>query len=63
MVKNLVVAQGQYEEADQLYERSQAIVTTAFGPDHPKMAMLLVNRGKSLHEQVNDFLKTPHTLR
>ncbi len=39
---------GRYEAAEPLYERSLAIREKAFGPDHPKTAILLSNLAELL---------------
>ena len=47
-----LLAQGKYEQAEPLYERSQAICEKALGPDHPDVAMVLNNRAGLLKSQV-----------
>lgn len=44
--------QGEYAEAGVLYERCQAILQKAFGPEHPFVAEMLDTRGALLKAQV-----------
>ncbi|CAM9944643.1 unnamed protein product, partial [Ectocarpus fasciculatus] len=43
--------QGKYLEAEPLYERVQAILEKCLGPDHPKVATALKNRGELSENQ------------
>ncbi|CAN0425101.1 unnamed protein product, partial [Ectocarpus sp. 13 AM-2016] len=43
--------QGRYEEAEPLYERSQAISEKVLGREHPDVAISLNNRGLLLQTQ------------
>lgn len=47
-----LLVQGKDAEAEQLYERSQAIQEKALGPDHPNVATVLVTRVRLLTNQV-----------
>ena len=47
-----LLAQGKYEQAEPLYERSQAIQEKALGPDHPDVASVIGNRALLLDKQV-----------
>ena len=49
---SVLPAQGKYEQAEPLYERSQAIQEKALGPDHPDVAQVLSNRAALLVKQV-----------
>lgn len=44
-------AQGKYDVAEQLYERSQAIREKTLGPEHPDVAQSLKNRAGLLEEK------------
>ena len=44
--------QGKYDEAEPLYERSQAIWEEVLGPEHPDVATSLHNRAGLLEAQV-----------
>ena len=44
--------QGKYNEAEPLYERSQAIREKVLGPEHPDVAQSLNNRALLLKAQV-----------
>ena len=44
--------QGKYNEAEPLYERSQAIREKVLGPEHPGVAESLNNRAELLRAQV-----------
>lgn len=44
--------QGKYAEAEALYERSQAILEKALGPEHPDVAGILNERAGLLQAQV-----------
>ena len=44
--------QGKYNEAEPLYERSQAIREKILGPEHPNVAQSLNNRAELLRAQV-----------
>ena len=44
--------QGNYAEAEPLYERSQAIREKVLGPEHPDVAQSLNNRAELLKSQV-----------
>ena len=46
------VFQGKYDEAEPLYERSQAIDEKVLGPEHPDVAQSLNNRAVLLQNQV-----------
>ena len=48
----LPVAQGNYAEAEPLYQRSLAINERALGPHHPGVAISLNNLAEFLHSQV-----------
>ena len=48
----LVATQGEFAEAEALYERCQAIEEKALGPDHPSLATTLCNRAGLLEKQV-----------
>ena len=48
----LLLPQGKYAEAEPLYERSQAILEKALGPEHPAVAVELNNRAGLLESQV-----------
>ena len=55
-------AQGRYEEAEPLYERSRAIAEKALGPDHPAVGTSLNNlaelyRAQGRYEEAEPFLK------
>ncbi|CAN0557844.1 unnamed protein product, partial [Ectocarpus sp. 12 AP-2014] len=45
------VLQGKYEEAEPLYEQSQAIREKVLGPEHPDVAQSLNNRAVLLESQ------------
>ncbi|CAB1106731.1 unnamed protein product [Ectocarpus sp. CCAP 1310/34] len=47
----LLKAQGNYDEAGKLYERSLAIREKALGPDHPDVARSLINKALLLESQ------------
>ena len=49
---DLVAAQGHYEDAKPLYERSLALLEKALGPDHPDVAASLNNLAGLLNSQV-----------
>ena len=49
---HLVAAQGDYEGAKPLYERSLAIREKVLGPDHPDVAGSLNNLAMLLYNQV-----------
>lgn len=44
--------QGNYAEAEPLYEQSQAVFEKVLGPDHPEVATSLNNRAVLLEAQV-----------
>lgn len=52
------VLQGKYEEAEPLYERSQAIREKVLGPEHPDVAQSLNNRAVLLYAQVRPATRT-----
>lgn len=48
----LHVSQGKYDDAERLFEQSQALLAKAFGLEHPRVAESLVKRAASLVDQV-----------
>ena len=48
----LLLSKGKYAEAEPLYERSQAILEKALGPEHPAVAAVLNNRAGLFKIQV-----------
>lgn len=46
--------QGNFAEAEPLFERSQTIRLEKLGPDHPDVAEVLANRARTLESQVTE---------
>ena len=58
----LPLFQGNFTEAEQLYERCQTIKEKVLGPDHPSLATTLNNRAGLLSIFVPPLAITPHVL-
>lgn len=52
-LQNAFIAQGKYDEAEPLYERTQRIFEKFLGEDHPNVAKLLKNRAELLKALVS----------